>query len=82
VELERESYLNLKELPYTTKFTVNPLKDGKIEVKFQIQDENKIVDIFNYLKNNGFNLVSFRKREPTLEDVFIEIVGKEFKEDE
>jgi len=26
VELERESYLNLKELPYTTKFTVNPLK--------------------------------------------------------
>ena len=82
VELERESYLNLKELPYTTKFTVNPLKDGKLEVKFQIQDESKIVDIFNYLKSNGFNLVSFRKREPTLEDVFIEIVGKEFKEDE
>jgi len=82
VELERESYLNLKELPYTTKFIVNPLKDGKLEIKFQIQDESKIVDIFNYLKNNGFNLLSFRKREPTLEDVFIEIVGKEFKEDE
>jgi len=26
--------------------------------------------------------LSFRKKEPTLEDVFIEIVGKELKEDE
>ncbi|MGB9878767.1 MAG: ATP-binding cassette domain-containing protein, partial [Candidatus Pelagibacter ubique] len=82
IELERESYLKLKEIPYTTKFTVNPLKDGKTEIKFQIQDEGKIVEIFNYLKDNGFTLTSFRKREPTLEDVFIEIVGKELKEDE
>jgi ABC-2 type transport system ATP-binding protein len=82
IELERESYFKLKELPYTTKFTVNPVKDGKTEIKFQIEDEGRIIDILNYLKERGFNLTSFRKREPTLEDVFIEIVGKKLEENE
>lgn len=82
IELEINRYFKLEELPYTTKFIVNPVKEGKLEIKFQIQDEAKIVDIFNYLKEKGFILTSFRKREPTLEDVFIEIVGKELKEDE
>lgn len=82
IELERNRYFKLEELPYTTKFIVNPVKEGKVEIKFQIQDEAKIVDIFNYLKEKGFILTSFRKREPTLEDVFIEIVGKELKQDE
>lgn len=82
IELERNRYLKLEELPYTTKFIVNPIKEGKVEIKFQIQNEAKIVDIFNYLKEKGFILTSFRKREPTLEDVFMEIVGKELKEDE
>lgn len=82
IELERTNYLKLEELPFTKKFIVNPMKDGKIEIKFQIEDERRIVDIFNYLKERGFTLTAFRKREPTLEDVFIEIVGKELKEDE
>lgn len=81
VELKRDGYYKLEELPFVTKFTVNPLKDGKIEVKFQLKDEGKLVEILNYLKDKGFNLISFRKREPTLEDVFIEIVGKELKEE-
>ena len=57
-------------------------KDGKIEIKFQLESENRIVDVFNFLKDKGFNVLSFRKREPTLEDVFVEIVGKEFKNEE
>ncbi|MCX8094582.1 MAG: ABC transporter ATP-binding protein [Caldisericia bacterium] len=82
VEVARSEYLKLDSIPYTTKFFVNPVKDGKLEIKFQIESENRIVDVFNFLKDKGFNVLSFRKREPTLEDVFIEIVGREFKDEE
>lgn len=82
VEVIRSEYLKLDTIPYTTKFFVNPIKDGKLEIKFQLEIENRIVDVFNFLKDKGFNVLSFRKREPTLEDVFIEIVGKEFKNEE
>lgn len=82
VEVLRNEYLKLDSIPYTTKFFVNPIKDGKIEIKFQLESENRIVDVFNFLKDKGFNVLSFKKREPTLEDVFIEIVGREFKDEE
>lgn len=82
VEVLRSEYLKLDSIPHTTKFFVNPIKDGKLEIKFQLESENRIVDVFNFLKDKGFNVLSFRKREPTLEDVFIEIVGKEFKNEE
>lgn len=82
VEVIRSEYLKLDSIPHTTKFFVNPIKDGKLEIKFQLESENCIVDVFNFLKDKGFNVLSFRKREPTLEDVFIEIVGKEFKNEE
>ncbi len=82
VEVARSEYLKIDSIPYTTKFLLNPIKDGKLEIKFQLESENRIVDVFNFLKDKGFNVLSFRKREPTLEDVFIEIVGKEFKDEE
>lgn len=82
VEALKNEFVKLDSIPYTTKFFINPVKDGKIEIKFQLESENKIVDVFNFLKDKGFNVLSFKKREPTLEDVFVEIVGKEFKNEE
>lgn len=82
VEVLRNEDLKIDSIPYTTKFFVNQVKDGKIEIKFQIESENRIVDVFNFLKDKGLNIISFKKREPTLEDVFVEIVGKEFKDEE
>ncbi len=82
IEVLRDEHLKLDSIPYTTKLFTTPIKDGKLEIKFQIETENRIVDVFNFLKDKGFNIISFRKREPTLEDVFIEIVGKEFKDEE
>jgi len=82
VEVLKNEDLKIDSIPYTTKFFVNQVKDGKIEIKFQIESENRIVDVFNFLKDKGLNIISFKKREPTLEDVFVEIVGKEFKDEE
>lgn len=82
IEVLKKENLIIDSIPYTKKFIVTPVKDGKLEIKFQIESENRIVDVFNFLKDIGFNIISFRKREPTLEDVFVEIVGKEFKDEE
>jgi ABC-2 type transport system ATP-binding protein len=82
IEVLKKENLIIDSIPYTKKFTVTQVKDGKLEIKFQIESENRIVDVFNFLKDKGFNIISFRKREPTLEDVFVEIVGKEFKDEE
>ena len=81
VEVRTDSYDKLKEdIPFIYNVSINPLPDGKFELKFQMDNEEKISDLFLILKNRNILVSSFRKREPTLEDVFFEIVGDKDEE--
>jgi ABC-2 type transport system ATP-binding protein len=50
--------------------------DGTSEVRFVLEDEAVISDIISFITTRGAKVVSLTKTEPTLEDVFIQLVGR------
>ena len=46
------------------------------EVRFVLEDEAVISDIISFITSKGAKVVSLAKTEPTLEDVFIQLVGR------
>ncbi|MGB2698697.1 MAG: ATP-binding cassette domain-containing protein [Candidatus Zixiibacteriota bacterium] len=49
---------------------------GRTLLKFILDDDSVISDISQALSQNGSKIISLSKMEPTLEDVFISLVGK------
>jgi len=49
---------------------------GRTLLKFIVEDDSAISDVSQALNQNGSKIVSLSKMEPTLEDVFISLVGK------
>lgn len=49
---------------------------GRTLLKFILQDDSAISDVSQALHQNGSKILSLSKMEPTLEDVFIFLVGK------
>lgn len=49
---------------------------GLTHLKFILEDEGTVSDIVSEVLRSGSKIVSLRKTEPTLEDVFIQMVGK------
>jgi ABC-2 type transport system ATP-binding protein len=49
---------------------------GLTHLKFILEDEGVVSDIVSGVLKSGSKIVSLRKTEPTLEDVFIQMVGK------
>ena len=45
-------------------------------LKLVTEDESSISDIISYLTQRNAKIISFNKNEPTLEDVFIQMVGR------
>jgi ABC-2 type transport system ATP-binding protein len=45
-------------------------------MKLVTEDESSISDIISYLTQRNAKIISFNKNEPTLEDVFIQMVGR------
>jgi ABC-2 type transport system ATP-binding protein len=45
-------------------------------LKLVTEDESSISDIISYLTQRSARILSFNKNEPTLEDVFIQMVGR------
>ena len=45
-------------------------------LKLVTEDESSISDIITYLTQRNARIISFNKNEPTLEDVFIQMVGR------
>lgn len=45
-------------------------------MKLVTEDESSISDIISYLTQRNARIISFNKNEPTLEDVFIQMVGR------
>ncbi len=52
------------------------VEKGLTHLKFILEDEGIVSDIVSEVLRSGSKIVSLRKTEPTLEDVFIQMVGK------
>ena len=49
---------------------------GKTYLKFILKDDSAISDVTEMIDQSGFKILSLSKAEPTLEDVFVSLVGK------
>lgn len=55
-------------------------RDGQVELNFILEDENALMPILAAIQRSNGELLSLEKREPTLEDVFISLVGRGLSE--
>ncbi len=53
-----------------------------VVIDLQLDDDAVLGEVISTLTGQGSHLVSLQKREPTLEDVFVELVGRGFSGDE
>jgi ABC-2 type transport system ATP-binding protein len=56
-------------------FASEPAEEGQ-RLRVQVEDEGVISDIVSLIVGRGAKIMSMSKREPTLEDVFISLVGR------
>lgn len=68
-------------LPGVSKFT-GSRRNGHTELSFILDDENALVKVLSAVQSHGGHLLSLEKREPTLEDVFIDLVGRGLSDEE
>jgi len=67
----------LEGLPGVGKFTfADNSERNTTSLRFVIQDESCVSDIISGVIGQGSKIISLEKSEPTLEDVFIKMVGK------
>ncbi|MGE0704797.1 MAG: ATP-binding cassette domain-containing protein [Vicinamibacterales bacterium] len=52
------------------------LGEGKDEMELALEQERVIGAVINALEQQGVGLIALTKREPTLEDVFVDLVGR------
>lgn len=51
-------------------------QDGATEVKLILDTEDALAGVLDHIHRRGSGLIALEKREPTLEDVFIDLVGR------
>jgi ABC-2 type transport system ATP-binding protein len=56
------------------------LKDGYSELDVILETDDAISGVINELVANDIHILNLQKREPTLEDVFVELVGQRMEE--
>jgi ABC-2 type transport system ATP-binding protein len=70
----------LDRIPGVEKFTYTDDPASNLtSLKFLLQDESAVSDIVSEIVHSGAKILALRKTEPTLEDVFIKMVGKGFE---
>jgi ABC-2 type transport system ATP-binding protein len=57
-------------------------KDEATELSFALADEGVLSDIIAAVRRNGSRLLALEKREPTLEDAFVSIVGRKLSDEQ
>jgi ABC-2 type transport system ATP-binding protein len=55
--------------------------NGHSELSLILEAEDALPAVLTHLSGRGSNLIALEKREPTLEDVFIQLVGRSLSED-
>ncbi len=56
-------------------------RNGHTELHFILEDEHSLMDILGAIQRSAGHLISLEKREPTLEDVFVSLVGHGLSEE-
>jgi ABC-2 type transport system ATP-binding protein len=56
-------------------------RNGLLELSFIVETENALLPILASIERSKGNLISLEKRQPTLEDVFINLVGRGLSEE-
>lgn len=60
---------------------VSTARDGYTELRFILEQEDMISQVLGKITERGSRVLYLRKTEPTLEDVFIELVGRSLEVD-
>jgi ABC-2 type transport system ATP-binding protein len=55
-------------------------EDGKSKLKFMLRDDSVLGGVINTLSAHNVSVMHLSKQEPTLEDVFVELVGRSMEE--
>jgi len=70
----------LDTIPGVEKFTsTDDLENNITSLRFVLNDDSAVSDIVSGVIRGGSKILALRKTEPTLEDVFIKLVGKGFE---
>ena len=70
----------LDTIPGVEKFTsTDDFENNITSLRFVLNDESAVSDIVSGVIKGGSKILALRKTEPTLEDVFIKLVGKGFE---
>ena len=60
--------------------TVHRPRDGRSVLEFILEEDNILAAVMGSLTEHGLTVMNLQKREPTLEDVFVELVGVSMSE--
>jgi len=71
----------LEALPGVRKVMHTPF-DGHSQLEFILEEEPAISDVVNTLTSHQVRILNLNKREPTLEDVFVTLVGRSMADEE
>ncbi len=69
----------IEDVPGVRRLTVAE-RDGYSELHMALAGEDALPSVLAHLSRRGAGLIGLEKREPTLEDVFIELVGRRLTE--
>ena len=69
----------LSALPGVRKLT-HRATDGRSSLELVLQEERVLASVIGRLEAGGIGLLNLTKREPTLEDVFVDLVGRSMHE--
>ena len=75
-ELTKEQEEGIKKLPHFYKLNY---EDGMLKVQFE-KGKHNLINLLDYLKNNNISFARVYSDMPTLNDVFLEITGKELRD--
>jgi ABC-2 type transport system ATP-binding protein len=70
---------DFEQLPGVRNVTEQPM-DGYVVLEFVLEEEPALSNVVNALTGGGVRILNLQKREPTLEDVFVELVGRSMQE--
>lgn len=93
--LQREAIFNLKVQPLGPRPSRDEMiealagvrqvtvadKNGHTDLQLMLESEDVLSRVLEHLTGRGSSLISLEKREPTLEDVFIDLVGRSLSVD-
>jgi len=77
--LNGEIAATFEALPGVTKFN-HTLLDGYSQIDLILETDDALGGVVNILTTNNIHILNLQKREPTLEDVFVELVGQRMED--